>query len=33
MAFMFSALDDKEKTIVIDAMEERKAVPGDTIIK
>jgi cAMP-dependent protein kinase regulator len=30
---MFSALDDKEKDIVIDAMNERKAVLGDYIIK
>lgn len=30
---MFSALDEKEKTIVLDAMEERKASPGEPIIK
>jgi hypothetical protein len=30
---MFSALDDKEKTIVVDAMEEKKANAGDVIIK
>ena len=29
---MFSALDDKEKSIVVDAMEERKAQAGDHII-
>lgn len=29
---MFSALDEKERRIVIDAMEERKASPGDTVI-
>jgi cAMP-dependent protein kinase regulator len=33
MAFMFSALDDKEKTIVVDAMGEKKAKPGEFIIK
>jgi cAMP-dependent protein kinase regulator len=33
MAFMFSALDSKEKAIVVDAMSEKKAVPGDVIIK
>ena len=33
MAFMFSALDPKEKQIVVDAMSERKAVAGDVIIK
>jgi cAMP-dependent protein kinase regulator len=32
MAFMFSALDEKEKQIVIDAMGEKKAKPGDHII-
>lgn len=31
-AFMFSALDEKEKQIVVDAMEERKAQAGDHII-
>ena len=31
-AFMFSALDDNEKKIVIDAMEERKAKKGEHII-
>ena len=30
---MFSALDDKEKTIVVDAMEEIRANKGDVIIK
>ena len=29
---MFSALDDKEKQIVVDAMEERRAVTGEHII-
>lgn len=29
---MFSALDDKERKIVMDAFEERKAAQGDTII-
>jgi hypothetical protein len=29
---MFSALDEKEKHIVVDAMEERKAVAGEAII-
>lgn len=29
---MFSALDDKEKHIVLDAMEERKAKEGEAII-
>ena len=32
-AFMFSALADKEKDIVIDAMSEHRAAPGDYIIK
>ena len=32
MAFMFQALDEKEKQIVVDAMEEKKAMPGDYII-
>jgi hypothetical protein len=32
-AFMFSALDDKEKSIVIDAMDEKRVKKGDTIIK
>eukprot|EP00347_Sterkiella_histriomuscorum_P002262 403368839 len=31
-AFMFSALDEKEKQIVVNAMEERKAVEGEHII-
>lgn len=31
-AFMFSALDEKEKTIVLDAMEEKRAVKGVHII-
>lgn len=30
---MFSALDEKERNIIIDAMEERKFNPGETIIK
>jgi cAMP-dependent protein kinase regulator len=30
---MFSALDLKEKQIVIDAMSEKRARPGDVIIK
>ncbi len=30
---MFSALDEKEKNIVVDAMEERKLQPGEYIIK
>ena len=29
MAFMFSALDEKEKDVVIDAMEERDIAPVD----
>jgi cAMP-dependent protein kinase regulator len=33
MAFMFSALDEKEKQIVVDAMGEKKAKPGEYIIK
>src|SRR4051794_35699068 len=32
MAFMFSGLDDKEKQIVMDAMDEHRAKPGDPII-
>lgn len=32
MAFMFSALDEKEKQIVVDAMEERKAVTNEDVI-
>lgn len=32
-AFMFSALDDLEKKVVLEAMEERKAKAGDEIIK
>ena len=32
-AFMFSALDDKEKDIVINAMEERHAKAGEWVIK
>ena len=31
-AFMFSALDEKEKQIVLNAMEERRAVKGEHII-
>jgi len=30
---MFSALDEKERAIVIDAMEERKYKTGDYVIK
>lgn len=33
MAFMFQALDDKDKEIVVNAMDERKAKPGEYIIK
>jgi cAMP-dependent protein kinase regulator len=33
MAFMFSALDDKEKEVVIDAMTEVKANTSDVVIK
>ncbi len=32
-AFMFSALDEKEKSVVVDAMTERKAQPGEFIIQ
>ncbi len=32
-AFMFSALDEKERGIVIDAMGERRCVAGDVVIK
>lgn len=32
-AFMFSVLDDKEKEIVINAMEEKKFSPGDWVIR
>ena len=32
-AFMFEALDDNERNIVINAMEERKASPGDLVIE
>jgi cAMP-dependent protein kinase regulator len=32
-AFMFNALDEKEFDIVVDAIEEVKANPGDFIIK
>ena len=32
-AFMFSALDEKEKIIVLNAMEEKRAKQGDYIIK
>ena len=32
-AFMFKMLEDKEKMIVINAMEEKKFAPGDTVIK
>ena len=31
--FMFSALDEKESNIVIDAMEEYKVNAGETVIK
>jgi len=30
---MFSALEDKEKEIVLNAMEEHKKNPGDEVIK
>ena len=33
MAFMFSALDEKEKDVVIDAMEERKAEMNEVVIQ
>lgn len=33
MAFMFSALDVKEKDIVIDAMEERKVEMNEVVIQ
>lgn len=33
MAFMFSALDEKEKDIVIDAMEERKVEMNEVVIQ
>jgi cAMP-dependent protein kinase regulator len=32
MSFMFSALDENELEVVIDAMDERKAVAGENII-
>ena len=32
-SFMFSALDDKERNIIIDAMDEKKFNPGEFIIK
>jgi len=32
-AFMFNALEDKEFDIVVDAIEERKCVTGDVVIK
>jgi cAMP-dependent protein kinase regulator len=32
-SFLFNALDDKEFAVVVDAMEEKKAQPGDMIIK
>jgi cAMP-dependent protein kinase regulator len=32
-SFMFSALDDKDLKIVVDAMEERNAVEGEKIIE
>lgn len=32
-AFMFSALDENEKKIIIDAMEEKKFQKGITVIK
>ena len=31
--FMFSGLDDKEKKIVVDAMDERQCFKGDVVIK
>ena len=30
---MFSGLDEKEKAIVVDAMDEKHALPGEVIIK
>lgn len=33
MAFMFSALDEKEKNVVIDAMVELKAIINDVVIQ
>jgi hypothetical protein len=32
MAFMFSALDETEKKIVVDAMEERKVAVNEIVI-
>jgi len=32
MSFMFKALEEKEKLIVIDAMEEKKYEEGDMVI-
>lgn len=32
-AFMFSGLDEKEKNIVVDAMAEKSAAPGEVVIK
>lgn len=31
-SFMFSGLDDKEKQVVVDAMEEKVAQPGEVVI-
>lgn len=33
MAFMFQALDEKEKQIVVDAMEEKRAKAGEFVIQ
>lgn len=32
-SFMFSALDDQEKQIVVDAMAEHHAITGEVVIK
>lgn len=32
-AFMFSALDEKERNIVLDAMEEKRFKAGEYVIK
>jgi len=32
-SFMFSGLDDKEKLVVVDAMEEKKSFKGEVVIK
>jgi len=33
ISFMFSGLDDKEKTVVVDAMEEKKCFKNEQVIK